>query len=113
MDRLYREIRLGIVTPEMGRVLFDILTRLQDSNLVASGPRPERTKAARMRPKLTELLTRQERAAWKRAVDHATALGVEPGSEGKRRPRSGPAIAKPAQQPPGDTAVKLKLQAAS
>ncbi|MDO8629645.1 MAG: hypothetical protein Q7R41_04070, partial [Phycisphaerales bacterium] len=37
MDRLYREIRLGIITPEMGGVLFGILTRLMDSGLLDGG----------------------------------------------------------------------------
>ena len=68
MDRLYREVRLGTITPEMGRVLFGILTRLQDSGLVQTGPSPDRTKAARVRPKLSDMLTRRERRAWKKAI---------------------------------------------
>ena len=71
MDRLYREIRLGIITPEMGSVLFRILTRLVDSGLVTTGPRPERTKAARMSPRLGSLLTRAERLDWGTAVSNA------------------------------------------
>jgi len=71
MDRLYREVRLGVITPEMGDVLFRVLTRMMDSGLVKSGPKPERTKAAHVRPKLRELLTRSERMAWNRAVAHA------------------------------------------
>jgi hypothetical protein len=71
MDRLYREVRNGTVTPEMGEVLFRILTRLMDSDLVKSGPHPERSRAARVRPKLKEILTRSERIAWNRAVAHA------------------------------------------
>lgn len=68
MDRLYREVRLGTITPEMGRVLFGILTRLQDSGLAKTGPCPDRTRAARLRPKLSDLLTRRERMAWKKAI---------------------------------------------
>lgn len=71
MDRLYREVRLGVVTPEMGRVLFGILTRLLDADLVRSGPHPERTKAAKIRPNLSKLLTRSEKKAWMLAVDNA------------------------------------------
>jgi len=71
MDRLYREIRLGTVSIEMGQVLFKILTRLLDSELVKSGPCPDRSKAARIRPKLSELLTREERTAWKKAVEES------------------------------------------
>lgn len=72
MDRLYREVRLGVVTPEMGSVLFGILTRLMDSGLLDVGKTPphslERTKAARIRPKLRDLLTRSERKAWAEAI---------------------------------------------
>ncbi|RME37670.1 MAG: hypothetical protein D6788_08980 [Planctomycetota bacterium] len=96
MDRLYREVRLGVITPEMGRVLFDILNRLMDAGLVTTGPRPDRTKAARIRPKLRDLLTRQERRAWDRAVENALtrpAASVETtdprGAPGSARPRSG------------------------
>ncbi len=74
MDRLYRELRLGIVTDEMGSVLFGILTRLLDSGLADSGKlikTGSRTKASRLRPKLSDILTRSERAAWRRAVDNA------------------------------------------
>lgn len=75
MDRLYREVRLGVVTPEMGGVLFNILCRLLDSGL-ADGPKPpasaaRRSKAGRIRPKLADLLTSQERADWKRAIAQA------------------------------------------
>ena len=71
MDRLYREVRLGLVTVEMGEVLFSILTRMMDAGLVATGPCPDRTKAAKLRPKMSELLTRGERISWRRAVDKA------------------------------------------
>ena len=43
MDRLYREVRIGTVSSEMGEVLFRILTRLLDSGLVESGPCPQRS----------------------------------------------------------------------
>ncbi len=75
MDRLYRELRLGLVTTEMGGVLFGILTRLLDSGLVDAGkvaaPSRGRSRSERLRPKLTEILTRRERAEWRRAVDNA------------------------------------------
>lgn len=75
MDRLYRELRLGIITPEMGSVLFGILTRLLDSGFDAQGnrlaPASLRTRAGKMRPKLSDLLTRSEKIAWKRAVGGA------------------------------------------
>ena len=77
LDRIYREVRLGEITPEMGRVLFLILTRILDSGLAdgASPPRlPGRTKAERMRPRLDELLTRAERSAWRKAVSGAPEL---------------------------------------
>jgi len=77
MDRLYREIRLGIITPDMGRVLFDVLARILDSGLADLGGVPKsvsRTKAHRMRPKLAELLTRAEKAAWKKAVAKASPI---------------------------------------
>ena len=75
MDRLYREVRLGVVTPEMGGVLFNILCRLLDSG-IAGGPKPpasaaRRSKAARIRPKLKDLLTPQERTDWSRAIAQA------------------------------------------
>ena len=77
MDRIYREVRLGEITPEMGRVLFLILTRILDSGLAdgASPPRlPGRTRAERLRPRLDELLTRAERSAWRKAVAGAPEL---------------------------------------
>ncbi len=87
MDRLYREVRLGIITPEMGNVLFGILTRLLDSGLVMTGPCPERSKSARLRPKLRDLLTRAERVAWKKAASNAPL--VSPDAKLKQEP-SGP-----------------------
>ncbi|MCH7885720.1 MAG: hypothetical protein IIC01_10775 [Planctomycetes bacterium] len=74
MDRLYREVRLGIITPEMGNVMFGILTRIIDSNLISDAPAPgsvDRSKAGRIRPKLSALLTRAERMQWRRAVANA------------------------------------------
>ena len=75
MDRLYREVRLGIITPEMGAVLFNIVTRLLDAGLCDAGPGQNassgRSRADRIRPKLSELLTRTERAAWRRAIANA------------------------------------------
>ena len=77
MDRLYREVRLGSVTPEMGTVLFGILTRVLDSGLCQEGATPQRStrrcKADRVRPKLSELLTQVERRAWRKAVANAPA----------------------------------------
>jgi len=72
MDRLYREVRLGIVTPEMGAVLFGILTRVMDSGLRETDKKMRgkvrRGRADRLRPKLTELLTRAELQAWRKAA---------------------------------------------
>jgi hypothetical protein len=74
MDRLYREVRLGLVTPEMGSVLFRILTRVLDAGLYEkktnSAP-SRRAKVVRLRPKLAELLTLEERRAWRKAVANA------------------------------------------
>jgi hypothetical protein len=70
MDRLYREIRLGMITPEMGKVLFGILTRIADTELtLTSSVKPNgRARADVLRPRISEALTRAERAAWRRAV---------------------------------------------
>ena len=70
MDRLYREVRLGLVTPGMGEILFNILGRLMDSGLLekAGTVVTGKAKADRLRPKLRELLTRAERTAWRKAV---------------------------------------------
>lgn len=78
MNRLYREIRLQIITPEMGRVLFDILNRLLDSGLCDRGLAMARTgvcrsRADKLRPSVSELLTRSERSAWRRAVESASS----------------------------------------
>jgi hypothetical protein len=83
MDRLYREVRLGLATPEMGGVLFGILTRLMDSGLLDKGRPPKsmnRSRADRMRPKLADLITRAEKAAWERAVSRAPVVVSQNGS---------------------------------
>lgn len=102
MDRLYREIRLGIITPEMGGVLFGILTRLMDSGLLDGGravdPVKSRARADRLRPKMKELLTRAERAAWQKAIAGAPPSVV---AQHTGRPV-------PVERP-----VKVPLQAAS
>ena len=116
MDRLYREIRLGIITPEMGRVLFDVLTRILDSGLAdgSAMPRsPERSKAARVRPRISELLTRAERLSWKQALDNAPDSVF-----GEEAPRIAPSVPKPVDHP-GTTlehverALTLPVHAAS
>jgi hypothetical protein len=117
MDRLYREVRLGIITPEMGRVLFRILTRLLDEGLVKTGSHPERTKAARIRPKLRKLLTRAERAAWDKAVADAPAA-VREAAEAPARPQPKTpferAVARRREpQQPARAPAGLTLQAAS
>ncbi|MCZ6652105.1 MAG: hypothetical protein O7D91_03665 [Planctomycetota bacterium] len=81
MDRLYREVRLGIISKEMGTVLFNILCRLLDSGL-AKQPSPKpiskgRTKVDRIRPKLNDLLTSKERTAWNQAIADASANAPE------------------------------------
>jgi len=76
MDQLYREVRLGLLTPDMGRVLLDILTRILDSGLcqedqVDDGRARRQSKADKIRPKLTEELTRQELISWRKAAENA------------------------------------------
>ena len=77
MDRLYREVRLGVVTPQMGTVLLDILSRILDSGLadLSNGgvPPSRRTKVDKIRPKLEKALTPAELEAWKQAVATAPA----------------------------------------
>ncbi len=93
MDRLYRELRLGLVTPEMASVLFNILTRMLDSGLCDSGVgrvrSSGRSRADRLRPKLGRMLTRAERAAWREAVANAPATFLRTGSQ-QENPTSGP-----------------------
>ncbi|MHC5109461.1 MAG: hypothetical protein ACYTHJ_06245 [Planctomycetota bacterium] len=77
MDRLYREVRLGIITPQMGRVLFDILCRVLDTDFTEQNIFNEQEKQTRkgrtyrMRGKLKDLLTEQEHEAWNEAVENA------------------------------------------
>ncbi len=74
MDRLYREVRLGVLTPEMGRVLFDILCRLLDTDFSESGSAPatrRRDSVYRQRGKLEDLLQPQDLEAWDNAVARA------------------------------------------
>lgn len=101
MDRLYREIRLGIITPEMGTVLFGILTRLLDADLCYPHRRRStgRARADRLRPKLSALLTRAERAAWRKAVANAPEEFVITEASAGERP----------ERPAADTAVKTGL----
>ena len=119
MDRLYREIRLGIVTPEMGRILFTVLTRLMDSGLLDAGrlgPKNfQRTKAARFRPKLSDLLTRAERSAWRKAVANAPAEVVRANALKRPTPPSVESAPKNAdeRQRPVERPIKLTLQQAS
>lgn len=117
MDRLYRELRLGIVTNEMGSVLFGILTRLLDSGLVDSGKLTaaagNRSKATRLRPKLSELLTRSERAAWRRAVVSAPASVLQAHDRQHLALQASPKINGTNRQETLEKPVKLALQAAS
>jgi len=82
MDRLYREIRLEVITPQMGEVLFGILTRILDAGLCADQPAgtpaSARSKAQRLRPKVRDLLTRAEKIAWKKAVASAPSTFLHP-----------------------------------
>jgi hypothetical protein len=113
MDRLYREVRLGVISTEMGAVLFKILTRMLDSGLVESGPCPERTKAARIEPRLRELLTRAERAAWKKAVENnAASPSAQQVSEPRPTFEHAVRTRRLAQPPDPDRATR-PLQAAS
>lgn len=113
MDRLYREIRLGILSREMGVILYKILTRLLDTGLAKSGPCPQRSKASRLRPKLETLLTREELTAWERAMDHQAGSAA-----GTRRRADSPTSFERAvvRRRRGDcqsgTGVNLKLQQA-
>lgn len=76
MDRLYREVRLEVVTPDMGTVLFKILTRILDSGLLDQETDTKsviaRSKASRTRPKLEQILVKKsERIAWRKAIENA------------------------------------------
>ncbi len=123
MDRLYREVRLGVITPEMGRILFGILTRLMDTGLLENTKniprRIDRTKAARLRPKMDDLLTRAEKLAWRKAVAEAPPKILKRRAELQRAAAGSDAsrVAKtsPAQQQdhPHDQQQNYSLQAAS
>ncbi|MGB2984744.1 MAG: hypothetical protein WBE26_02580 [Phycisphaerae bacterium] len=114
MDRLYREVRLGVITPEMGEVLFNILTRLLDSGLVDAGRCPQRTRAARLRPNLRELLTREERTAWQTAVANAADSSVRVDRKHEPAiPAEHALIPRPKEQRTVDKPLKLTMQAAS
>ena len=118
MDRLYREIRLGVIPPAMGRIMFEILTRLLDSGLLADhSTRPgasRRSKADRLRPKFKDLLTHAERRAWREAVANAPAKFLQntrpPSSESDESANTG-GVTDPSGA--SDTAVRLALTAAS
>ena len=118
MDRLYREVRLGVITPEMGSVLLAILTRILDSEFGDQGAtsrasrRP--SKADRLRPKLAELLTREERRAWRKAVANAPAAFVRNKAARKDVPQPPAKGAKQGKSADGsDTAIRLAVTAAS
>lgn len=100
MDRLYREVRLGKVTPEMGMVLLNILVRLVEHGLVKpDNPNRDirRTKIARVGRKLDQLLTRAEKVAWRRAVASAPAAFLHSGRSDQESPSTQPvAQTKPA-----------------
>jgi hypothetical protein len=114
MDRLYREVRLGIITPEMGNVLFKVLTRLLDSGLVSTGPHPERSKATRVRPKLRDLLTRTERTAWQKAIENVPATTTDAKQPKPAKTAFERAVLKRrAPEPTAPGPAKLTLQAAS
>lgn len=114
MDRLYREVRLEVISAEMGAVLFGILTRLLDSGLAQSGPCPKRSRAARIRPKLGELLTRAEQAAWQRAMANDMASTLDGGPVYEPRPSFARAVAqRRTARPTSSGSVERPLQAAS
>lgn len=116
MDRLYRELRLGIITNEMGLVLFNILTRLLDSGLADSGKLASagnRSKASRLRPRLSELLTRSERAAWRRAVANAPAAVLQVHDRQFPEIQASPKVNGVNRQEILERPVKLALQVAS
>ena len=103
MDRLYREVRLGKVTPDMGRVLLVILVRLLREGF-AKPKDPKRdfkkTKAYRFGHKLDALLTEKEKTAWQRAVKKAPASFLPAGSQKAKEQKrvKNPKSAKPRLQ---------------
>lgn len=98
MDRLYREVRLGLVEPAMGRTLLDILTRLYDR--LSSRPEARTPSAAGpskvddLRPKVDQALSRAELAAWQE-------VGIEPqgivAKDANSQRLRHPAVAPPAE----------------
>ncbi len=116
MDRLYRELRLELVSVQMGHVLFNILTRLLDSGLIDAGKVASanhgRSKAERLRPKLADLLTQRERRAWRRAVAKAPSSVFRAHEASRPVPQaSNPKLSDPKLPAPIDHPVVL--QAAS
>lgn len=102
LDRIYREIRLGIVTPEMGRVLFGILTRLMDAGLLEDAARIKKvqlTKAGRLRPKVEDLLTRDERNLWRDAIADVPANVLEGKPQSPPLTRSAEPLPAPIKMP--------------
>ena len=82
MDFLYREIRVGLVSPEMGRLLLAILSHIMetqakrvDGDATKGG---QRAKIARMVPRLDALLTQAEQLADREAAAKAAAGSVDP-----------------------------------
>jgi hypothetical protein len=108
LDRLYREIRLGVVTPEMGGVLFNILSRLLTTGLVASAPATApargRSKADRLVPLLRDLLTRADRRAWCQAVKNAPR---RPRSDAAAKERHAALRLSPARDGEGDATMRV------
>jgi hypothetical protein len=123
MDRLYREVRLGLITPEMGRILFGILTRLMDTGLLENTKniprRIDRTKAARLRPKMDDLLTRAEKLAWRKAVADAPPKILKRRAELRKAaafsdaPREKKGLPAPSQAHPNEQPLEFPLQVAS
>ena len=69
MDRLYREVRLGVVGLAMARALLDILNRLEERLAKKEAKRSAHPKhTAALRPKLVELIAQEERT-WSPSVD--------------------------------------------
>jgi len=65
----------------MGQVLFEVLCRILDSGLADRLSKPirgkRRGKAEKVRPKLSELLTRAEASAWRQAISQAPESFVQ------------------------------------
>lgn len=120
MDRLYREVRLGIVNPAMGRAMLEILGRILDALLTdpedpkRRKPLSPRAKVARLKPKLQELLAQVEQHEWREAVAKSKtgpfkqAVGQEPAVSQSSGQAPSATEDKPTQLP-----VKLVLSSAS